>query len=212
MKKLIILLLAVFLISSVSETYATTFGVKGGLNLSNMFMKDNSGTYSTEFEMLPGFQIGATAEFDINEKYAFETGLLFATKGYKFEHSVAGEEYSSTLTLNYIDIPLAGKGYFNVQNFDVYGLLGAYIGYGIGGTASSDYDEQEDEDISFGSEQGDDFKPFDFGLLIGAGVQYQKFEFGLSYALGLANLSVYDDDDMKVNNRVISVTVGYKFN
>jgi hypothetical protein len=187
-------------------------GAKAGFNMSNMTMKDNNGTYSNDFEFLPGFQIGATAEFPVNDNFSVETGLSFFTKGYKYELSLLGEKYNTTVSMYYLDIPIVAKGYFNIKGFDVYGILGPYLGYGLSGKVSSDSEEMGDEDISFGTSTDDDFKPLDYGLLIGAGMQFNNFEIGLSYSLGLANISIYEDDDLRVANNVISLTAGYKFN
>jgi len=57
--------------------------VKGGFNLSNVFVKDNDGTYTDDLKSKPGFNIGITAELPISEKVLFETGLLLSTKGFK---------------------------------------------------------------------------------------------------------------------------------
>lgn len=74
MKKLIRLTIALLLITTVTESFAQTFGVKAGLNLSNMLMKDDDGTYSDDFKMNPGFHFGPTMELPINETVSFETG------------------------------------------------------------------------------------------------------------------------------------------
>ena len=72
--------------------------------------------------------------------------------------------------------------------------------------------EKEKEDVEWGSEKGkSDLKRLDFGLTIGAGVEIDLFQIGLGYNLGLANISPYNDGGMKINNRVIGLSVGYKF-
>lgn len=66
-----------------NKLFAQNFGVKAGLNLSNMLVKNDYRTYSDDFKMNPGFYVGATAEFPLSDLLSFETGLLLSTKDSK---------------------------------------------------------------------------------------------------------------------------------
>ncbi len=48
-------------------------------------------------------------------------------------------------------------------------------------------------------------------LTVGAGLALNAIEVGVSYNLGLANVSPYSDGGYKANHRVIGVSVAYKF-
>jgi opacity protein-like surface antigen len=119
--------------------------------------------------------------------------------------------------LFYLDIPLTAKASFDLGDAKVFGLFGPYIGMGLTGqsktvTTIDGKTEKEKEDVEWGSEKGkSDLKRLDFGLTIGAGVEIDLFQIGLGYNLGLANISPYNDGGMKINNRVIGLSVGYKF-
>ena len=77
-------------------------------------------------------------------------------------------------------------------------------------TYMGDTDKSE-EDIEWGSDENDDhLKRLDLGLIIGAGVVVHSIEIGLSYSLGLANISASTDEGGKIHNRVFSITAGYK--
>ena len=67
-----------------------------------------------------------------------------------------------------------------------------------------------DSDINWGSSEGDNLKRFDFGLAFGAGVEIKSFRLGISYELGLTNLSVTQIDGSKISNRVLGISFGYK--
>jgi hypothetical protein len=206
MKKLLI----VFLILSVAaESYAQTFAVRGGLNLANMLMKDDDGTYSDEFKMRTGFHLGGTVEFSINDAFTFETGLLFATKGFKVEES--GDKV--ILGTNNLDLPITVKAYLDAGKIKIYFNLGAYVGYGLSGKTKQTFNgSTEEEDIVWGSDPDTDFlKRFDFGLLGGAGIEIKSLQVGVSYGFGLANISPFTDGGAKINNRVLSVTLAYKY-
>lgn len=206
MRNLIRLSIAVLLLTTVTESFAQTFGIKAGLNLSNMLVKNNDYTDSDDFKMNPGFHIGPTAEFEINKMLSFETGLLLSTKGFK--ESYGGETYK--LNLLYLDIPLAAKATFGIGSTKIYGIFGPYIGVGLSGKSKYEFEgESIEEDIKFGSDEDeDDLKRLDFGLTIGAGVEFNALQIGLNYGLGLANISTYAD---KASNRVLGISLGYKF-
>jgi len=204
----------------VSKTYAQVFGVKAGLNLSTQLMKDNDATYSDDYKMNPGFHIGATAEFPLTDLLSFETGLFLSTKGYKVSMSETemGEtiEIKGSTNLYYLDIPLTAKAYFDLSTVKVFGIAGPYIGIGLSGKSKFEMTcgsvtLTEEEDLKWGSGEEDHYRRLDYGLIVGAGVAINSIEIGLSYALGLANISAQTEDGAKTNNRVLGISVGYKF-
>jgi opacity protein-like surface antigen len=217
MKNLKKMLIVVVAIVTVSQSYAQIFGVKAGLNLSNMLDKDDVETYSKDFKMKPGFHVGATAEFPINEMFSFETGLLLSTKGYKYSQKETDFESKETLNLLYVDIPLTAKAYYVVGGTKIYGAVGPYIGMGLSGKAKTvetgmGEKASNSETVKWGSNADNDiFKRLDFGLTVGAGVEINSIQFGFSYGLGLANISPSTDGGAKISNRVFAISVGYKF-
>lgn len=221
MKKSMKLFAVVILLTMATTSFAQKFGVKGGLNLSNILMKDDEGTYSDDYKMNPGFHIGATAEFSLSEIAAFETGLLLSTKGFKSseKETFGGETFESKITANllYLHIPLTAKAYFNVGGAKVYGALGPYIGMGLSGKTKSEETidgetESEEEDVEWGSdEEQDDIKRLDYGLTAGAGVEINSILIGVSYDFGLANISSNKQGGTKISNRVLGISVGYSF-
>ncbi len=208
MKNFMKLLVAVIALTIATGSFAQEYGVKAGLNLANMLVKDDNNTYSDDFDMKLGFHVGVTAEFPLTELFSFETGLLLSQKGYKLEESWGGETYEYTLTLNYLEIPLLGKATYDLGGTAIYGQLGPYVGFGLTGKFK---DEDEDQDVDWGSGDDDHYKRLDFGLNIGAGVQLNNITIGASYGLGLMNITPHDEGSFTVNNRVIGVSVGYKF-
>ena len=126
-------------------------------------------------------------------------------------------KFEAKLNLIYLDIPLTAKASFDLGGARIYGVFGPYIGMGLSGknkfeiTAMGET-ETEEEDIKLGSDEDeDDVKRLDFGLTMGAGVEISSIQIGLSYGLGLANISPYTDGGSKISNRVLGISVGYKF-
>ncbi|HZK95253.1 MAG TPA: porin family protein [Prolixibacteraceae bacterium] len=224
MKNFGTLLIFALMLTMTSEGYSQIFGVKGGLNLANMQAKDDIGNLDTK--MITGFNLGATAEFPLSKMFSFETGLQLSTKGTKrTESSPNGIDTDYKAQLTYLDIPLTAKATFDVSGVKLYGVFGPYIGIGLGGQT---YEDGEGTKIKWGSYQGtgeldfddkgnpiwddsDDFKRLDYGLIIGAGVEIKAIQIGLTYGLGLANISPDTSDGTKVSNRVLGISVGYKF-
>lgn len=221
MKKLVQFVIVLCLIGLASESYAQRLGIKAGLNLSNMTYKDNEETYSEDFKSTPGFHAGVTAEFAAGNMLSFETGLLYTTKGFRISETerIMGEtfELEGKRTLNYLEVPLLAKANFDLGGATVYGTAGPYVAMGLSGQDkfTFKYDgesETETEDIEWGSdEENDDLRPLDYGLSFGAGVEIRSITLGVSYGLGLANISAYRADEDVIKNRVLSVSVGYKF-
>ena len=196
---------------------AQTFGVKAGLNLSNMVVKDDDETYSDDFKLKPGIHIGGTAEFEINDMVSFEPGALISMKGYRTKEEEGDAKYVGSYNLTYLEIPLNAKATFDLGSIKAFGFAGPYIAVGLAGKAKSkvtiDGDTEKDsESVEWGSDD-DKTKRLDFGLNIGAGAQLtDEMSLSLSYGLGLGNLSNNTDNGAKVKNRVIALSFGYKFN
>lgn len=127
MKSLTKLCIVVFLVLSGTHSFAQIFGVKAGLNLSNLLMK-YGGETNNDLKMIPGFHIGPSVEFPINDMFSFESGLLFTTKGAmsseKETYNGDSFEYKEKVTLLYFDIPLTAKVSFDIGNSKAYGILG----------------------------------------------------------------------------------------
>lgn len=214
---------ALILLGFAQLSHAQTVTLKGGLNMYDMFFKAPNETYSDHFKLYPGFQAGVSVDIPIKGKFSFEPSVLFSQKGFAYANKsdMFGSTVDVTMNmyLNYIDIPLLAKVKFDVAKVKVFTSLGPYLGIGLNGTlkhkatftymGSTEVDEGS-EKVKWGSDANNDMlKRIDFGLMAGAGVQIKSFQIGLNYGYGLANIS--SSSDMKIRNRVLSLTVGYCF-
>ena len=190
--------------------------------MADMAMKYDGENMNDESKLKPGFLLGPTAEFPVSPIFAIETGLLFSSKGFKIDEKETymdeTMEWKSKLNLLYLDLPITLKGKINVgDKTNLYVAAGPYMGYGLSGKVKAEYTydgqtEKDEEDLKFGSnENEDDLKRLDYGLTFGAGVERGHFQFGVNYSLGLANLAVSSDDEYKINNKVMNVSVTYRF-
>lgn len=216
-----LLIVALFFIWGAKSFAQPIFGIKAGLNMATMLEKDDDDTYSDDYKSLMGFHAGVTAEFPVNDMFAFETGLFVSNKGVKYEETMSEDgitvDVTAKVALMYIDIPLTGKVYFDMGGAKIYGLLGPYVGMGLSGKLKGEGEANGvsvdfSTDVEWGSdEETDMFKRLDYGLAVGAGVQVKSIEVGLGYNMGLANISTYSENGYKANNRVLALSVAYKF-
>ena len=203
MKNLTKFFVMVCLLTFSANTFAQTFGVKAGLNLSNLVLKHNDETLTNS--MKPGFHIGPTAEIPINEMFSFEPAVLLSTKGYKYSEP----GYDESINLLYIDVPLTGKATYDVGGVKIYGAFGPYVGVGLTGKYKTS--DSPDYTLKWGKAADDDLERFNYGLVFGAGVEFNAFQLGISYELGLANMAPSDAEGEKIHDRVLGISLGYWF-
>lgn len=220
-KILFVILFVILFFTKIDTTKAQIFGIKAGLNLSNMSIKiknidSNKMEKDTECKYLPGFNLGPTLDFPLNKMFLLQSEILFTTKGFQI-NTVRSDEWGGTIpykyrmTLYYIDIPLNLKAtIIDLDKLNIYGLAGSYLGIGINGKTKFILgDEQEKGNIKLGS--NGNTKRFDFGLDLGTGIELNKFVFNLSYYWGLTNISRQDPENIKEKNRVLAISLGYRF-
>lgn len=200
MKKIMLTAVAVMAFAF-SNAQGTKFGVKAGLNLTNLTgdLEDASS--------LVGFQVGGFAEFKLTEKFAIQPELLFSTQGAKNKFTDFDDStYEYDTKLNYLNIPVLAK-YYITEAFSVE------AGPQIGVLLSAKEDGEDAKDY---------YKSVDFGFNVGAGYNFtENLSVGLRYTIGLS--SVYDTPDnidgfedfdfgdVSVKNSVFALAVGYKF-
>lgn len=205
MKKIlpIVALVAISLTANAQQVF--TIGPKAGVNFSTLSNVDKG-------EMLPGYYVGAVAEFKFAEKFSFQPELVYSSQGIKniYSETLAGVSlnHHNHDKLAYINIPLLAKYYFT-KGFSVE--LGPQFGLLLKAT-------NKDEVTTNGVEVNEnrDFKnevnSFDFG--IGAGLAYdiaKGFFVNARYNLGLSNVGKSNQYYDGSKNSVTQLGVGYKF-
>jgi hypothetical protein len=215
MKSIMKFLPMLMVVIMTTKSNAQTFSVKGGFNLATWSMKD----IQDNLKWQPGFHIGGLVDFPVAEKISFETGLLFSTKGTRIKENVEDSgisyAYDARATAMYLDVPLNARTTFDVGAIKVYGTFGPYLGFGLAGKNKIERSLngetiKESVDLTWGSDSGN-LKRLDAGLNIGAGVEFNSMLIGINYGHGLANILSNNSSDLKVKNRVLAISAGYKF-
>lgn len=209
------LLLFSFIASA--QNLPLTFGVKAGANLSN-FSGDGADGADAKF----GYNFGVTVDYAINYNWYLTSGLEFTNKGAKSDYllidldELAVEKIGKIkYTANYLQLPIhVGYKLDIAEGTKINFHAGPYFAYGIAGKSkvsditSAIYDDLDRKVDTFSD---DALKRFDFGLGLGAGVEFGQINVGLGFDFGLLNISQLGDSDYPIRNQNAYLTVGYKF-
>ncbi len=186
MKKLFITLTAAVALMCTTLTQAQAqddelkprFGIKGGVNFSNLYTKDVD-----DNNVLTGFNLGVFAKLPVASFLAIQPELYFTTKGGESTYNNAFVNGTARFSLNYIELPVLavvniGK-YFNVH-------AGPYAAFLLSGKTTNKsnvtlFDFEDNLDT-------DDFNKLDFGVAAGIGADLGGVGFGVRYNYGLTTV------------------------
>lgn len=189
------------------------FGVTTGVNISNQ-KKEVLG-FEAPSDAKAGFKLGVVGEYYLSDMFFLAPELQFSMKGssmdilefdlFDFDNN---NKIKAKDNLNYLQLPINVGIKYNINNdLNISAFTGPYFAVALGGTVK---EGDEKEDIKFGNTVEDNYKRFDFGWNIGAGVEFKSVFFKINYELGLSNLSPISDFG-KVKNRNFALSVGYMF-
>ncbi|MCW2118944.1 porin family protein [Flavobacterium sp. 7A] len=154
------------------------FGVKGGVNFSNMY-SDNV----DDNNVLTSFNAGIYALIPITEFAAFQPEVLYSRKGSELTYDNAFATGSAKFKLNYIEVPLLVKANLT-KNISVH--AGPYLAYLIDAQVTN---QSSGGSLNFQENyNNDDFKKFDAGLSAGLGLDFETIGFGARYNYGLTTV------------------------
>ena len=203
MKNVIKLSLAALLLAAANLCQAQ-LGVSLGLNMSNLTENDDDGDYDQFYKTKIGYNLGVFYNSEINDMFSIQPGIRLSTKGADIEF--AGIEGS--VSLSYLEIPIDLRLNFELGDNVVFGAIGPYLGYGIGGT--SKIDGEDDEDVNFGTdEEEDDIKPMVVGLGISGGIIINQLMITIGYDMDLTNSAISDENGYTLKNSNIRLSFGY---
>lgn len=198
-----------------------TFGVKAGVNLSNVNGDIN------ENDAKFGFTAGVSLDYAFNPNVYLLTGLDFSMKGFKVSDiTVQGVSESITgdlkLNLSYIQLPIhIGYKLDVAENTKVVFHAGPYLAYGVNGKWKAEAGGEKESANAFTNDAIENdvpkLKRFDFGLGLGVGAEFGKIGVNLGYDFGLVNVvdkymfGDYGEVDASIKNMNGYLTIGYKF-
>lgn len=185
MKFVIINILSVFVIFLTSLTQVLAqdeprlrFGVKAGVNASNLYTEDVD-----DENMLIGFNIGLFAKVPVNRFLAIQPELYYTTKGAENTYNNTFVNGTAIFNVNYIELPLLLVVNFT-KNINIH--VGPYAAYLISGKVSNEsnasiFDFEDEIDT-------DDYNKIDAGIAAGVGLDFGAIGLGIRYNYGMANV------------------------
>lgn len=231
MKKFILSIGAAMFCFSQSQAQVLMGGPEVGLNLSTMSQRINGENRSTD--ILPGAKVGAVLDIGVSRHFSIQPGVYYSTLGYNSDYSRTvvvnnlsyTDEYSETLRLHYLDIPIHFL-YKSRNNSGGTVFLGGgpYMAVAVGGVLVTERErtlqangdaasvtETTERKIDVGTNRAtDDVKPIDAGLNITGGYEFRSglFARGL-VGFGLANLTPEGNDNNYMRNINVGLSLGY---
>ncbi len=203
MKKTMIFCLSVLMATGFMTTNAQTqlsYGVKGGMNLSNFILTDLDAQKST---MKPGASLGGFLKVDLHPNFAIQPEVSFFYKSSKMEIGALEDDFRQWG----MQIPVYAVGQMPTANGRAYFGVGPYVGVGFDARykdADKDlYEEVNDAaamnrwDVGVGAMLGYEFKN---GVQINAG-----------YQIGFINQLDALKDVAKMHPQTINIGIGYRF-
>jgi len=203
MKKIFILAIGLFAATAASAQDNIKFGVKAGLNVSDIIKGDGNNNFDTKTKL--GFNAGVTVEIPLIAGLAFTPEVLYSQKGYK-QTATFGE---FTQTTSFIDVPILasfrlGSAFNIVAGPQVSFLLSTKNKF------ENNFGTVEQTSVENDSDR---FKKSLVGGLIGFRYDVnQKFDIHGRYALDFQkNNENGTTTTPEFRNQVFSVGVGIKF-
>ncbi|WP_333696610.1 porin family protein [Flavobacterium sp.] len=189
------------------STTGASFGIKGGLNFSNLYTDDVD-----DNNVLTSFNAGIFINMPLTQSISIQPEFLFSRKGAELVYDNAFAQGTGKFKLNYIEVPVLLK--LNLtENFNVH--AGPYFAYLVDAqvtneSSSGNFDFEENLN-------NDDFNKFDFGLSAGIGFDFDTFGIGARYNYGLTTVgkertflgTSYTFPDGKNSN--LSIYAAFKF-
>jgi hypothetical protein len=157
-----------------SDENKVRFGIKAGLNISNMYTKDVQ-----DKNTILGFNGGLFLKIPVTSGFAIQPELLYTTKGSELTYNsfVNGK---ASFTLNYVEMPV-------LAIINLTKIVNIYGGVYISTLTSVVVKNKSDVDLfNFENElQKSDFEMYDWGLIGGAGLDFNKVSLGIRYEYGM---------------------------
>ena len=172
-------LLVCFAFSGIkAQENAAKFGIKGGVNFSNLYTEDVD-----DNNVLTGFNVGVFAKLPITNSIAIQPESYYTTKGAEVIYNNAFVDGTGRFKLNYIEIPVLLVVNLT-ENFNFQ--VGPYASYLVSGKTTN-----ESNGSTFDFENNldtNDFNKIDAGLAAGIGIDLKSMSLGIRYNYGLTTV------------------------
>jgi hypothetical protein len=196
-----VMLLVSGMLHIVNAQSPVSFGLKGGINISNFSGSD------FDYDARTGVMVGAVAAISLPAlPIGIETGLFYTQKG-----AEASEDgITGALKVDYIEVPLLAKINLGPPGpIQPHLMVGPYLGFNVNAEA-----EISGDGGSLSGDISDETKSTEFGGIAGLGIDFNlgltKLNAQLRYSYGFSSVFETDFDDGE-KNAALSIAVGIMF-
>lgn len=188
------------------------FGPKLGLNFSEL--PNNTNFIIGNQHIYNGYHFGVITELRLSDHLYLQPGVSITNKGSKYNvgnNTVTSATGYSNFQFScfYADIPLNLKYNFDFRAFKLFLITGPQIGLGLNGKWEATY--KASSKVHFGSAPEDDFKPFDYGINFGGGIEIGRIQLSSQYYMGLKSLSTSIPPLEEQKYKLLNVSASYLF-
>ena len=164
----------------------TRTGIKGGLNVSNLYIDDVS-----DESLRPGFHIGVFTQLPISEFFVIQPEITYSTKGARatYNTELINLEGEYKFNLNYVDVPILAAFKLG-ESATIH--VGPYVSYLTNASISTDGDVVEGAaDLN-----RDHFSTIDYGLSAGFQLNFSAISVGTRYNYGLGQVANSEEAEL----------------
>jgi hypothetical protein len=205
----------------IKSEHNTSLVFETGMNISKAKISLNNINDATLKNTI-GFNAAFLGDVELSKNFSLGTGVRITTNGNRLitRGTQSGLEYNyeTKIVTYYLNFPILFKGYANINNIKLTGLIGPYFGIGLtgirtsslnysNGNVSPNYNSIDIKQITFGIDKN--YKNFDFGQCLGASVEYNRIQFTVSYLIGLIN-ATQPNSSSELYNRSLLMSLGYR--
>lgn len=153
-------------------------GIKGGLNVSNLYIDDVS-----DENLRPGFHIGVFTQLPVGEFFAIQPEVMYSTKGASatYDSELFNLEGDYSFNLNYVDVPILASFRLG-ESADIQ--IGPYVSYLTNANISTDGAVDDSANLD-----RDNFNTIDYGLSAGFQMNFSAVSVGARYNYGLNQIA-----------------------
>lgn len=170
-----------------------------------------------------GFSGGADVYYQLTDKLALSGGVAYTQAGCNFKDIPADLNakhgtvfHNAYFNLGYVDVPLLAHIYISKDLALSIGCQPSFLTKATSHTEMQDYETDGKGGIKYDKNEVSEgdvkhwYKKTAFAIPVGISYEYENVMLTARYNFGLSNVYNHDLSDSK--NRIITVSVGYKFN
>lgn len=170
-----------------------------------------------------GFSGGADVYYQLTDKLALSGGVAYTQAGCNFKDIPADLSlrrgivfHDSYFNLGYVDVPLLAHVYISKGLAFSVGCQPSFLTKATAHTEMQEYETDGKGGIKYDKNEVSEgdvkhwYKKTAFAIPVGISYEYENVMLMARYNFGLSNVYNHDLGDSK--NKVITVSVGYKFN